>query len=93
MLTVERRPPTPAELAVAFPKRSAKRRADDLAWCVAPMFGLAVNRSDALAALAAWDCATWPSDAGTLLETAASEEPLQKTRENMERLLRGELLA
>lgn len=41
MLTIERRPPTAAELAVAFPKGSVKRRADAVAWCALPMLGLA----------------------------------------------------
>ena len=69
MLTIERRPPTPAELAVAFPKKSAKRRADDLAWCVAPMFGLAVIGWLIQLVLTAigWKVAPWPVVVGAVL--------------------------
>jgi hypothetical protein len=44
MLSVERRPPTEAELAVAFPKSSIRRRtvrrADAVLWCMMPMMML-----------------------------------------------------
>lgn len=51
------------------------------------------NRDNALRALAAWDRAAWPPDAEELVRVAARDEPEAKTRENLERLLRGEPMA
>jgi hypothetical protein len=69
MLTIERRQPTPAERAVAFPKKSAKRRADDIAWCVAPVFGLAVIGWLLQLVIQAigWKVAPWPVVIGAAL--------------------------